>query len=221
MADTKITDLTEDTTPLGTDLLVTVDDPGGTPTNKKATIANVTRLKLDKAISATDKILGRATAGAGDVEEIACTAAGRALLDDADAAAQRATLGLATMWPVGSVFTSVVSTNPATLIGFGTWSAIAAGRVLIGLDSGDTDFNTVRKTGGAKTVQASAQAFTGSQVTSSLPDSTWGSDIGNGSATLDSTAHKHTVTAAGSNAPGAATSVVQPYFVVYFWERTA
>ena len=45
-------------------------------------------------VSATDKILGRATAGAGDVEEITCTAAGRALLDDADAAAQRTTLGL-------------------------------------------------------------------------------------------------------------------------------
>lgn len=45
-------------------------------------------------VSATDKLLGRSTAGAGDVEEIACTAAGRALIDDADAAAQRTTLGL-------------------------------------------------------------------------------------------------------------------------------
>jgi len=43
-------------------------------------------------VSATDKLLGRATAGSGDIEEITCTAAGRALLDDADAAAQRATL---------------------------------------------------------------------------------------------------------------------------------
>ena len=43
-------------------------------------------------VSDTDKVLGRSTAGAGDVEEIACTAAGRALLDDATAAAQRATL---------------------------------------------------------------------------------------------------------------------------------
>lgn len=47
-------------------------------------------------VSATDKVLGRSTAGAGEVEEIACTAAGRALLDDADAAAQRTTLGLGT-----------------------------------------------------------------------------------------------------------------------------
>jgi len=54
-------------------------------------------------------------------------------------------------WPVGSVFISVVSTNPATLFGFGTWAAIAAGRVLVGLDSGDTDFDTVEETGGAKT----------------------------------------------------------------------
>jgi hypothetical protein len=45
---------------------------------------------------ATDRLLGRATAGAGAVEEITCTAAGRALLDDADAAAQRTTLGVGT-----------------------------------------------------------------------------------------------------------------------------
>lgn len=44
--------------------------------------------------SATDKLIGRSTAGAGELEEIACTAAGRALLDDANASAQIATLGL-------------------------------------------------------------------------------------------------------------------------------
>jgi hypothetical protein len=45
-------------------------------------------------VSATDRLLGRSTAGVGDIEEITCTAAGRALLDDADASAQRTTLGL-------------------------------------------------------------------------------------------------------------------------------
>lgn len=54
----------------------------------------VTYAKMQN-VSATDRLLGRSTAGAGDVEEIPCTAAGRALLDDADAAAQRTTLGLA------------------------------------------------------------------------------------------------------------------------------
>lgn len=71
---------------------------------------------------------------------------------------------LAAAWPIGAVFISVVSTNPATLLGFGTWSALAAGRVLVGLDSGDTDFDTVEETGGAKTVASSAQTFTGSAM---------------------------------------------------------
>lgn len=54
----------------------------------------VTYAKIQN-VSATDKLLGRSTAGAGDVEEITCTAAGRALIDDADAAAQRTTLAAA------------------------------------------------------------------------------------------------------------------------------
>jgi hypothetical protein len=54
----------------------------------------VTYAKMQN-VSATDKLLGRSTAGAGNVEEITCTAAGRALLDDANAAAQLATLGAA------------------------------------------------------------------------------------------------------------------------------
>ena len=45
-------------------------------------------------VSATDRLLGRSTAGAGAIEEITCTSAGRALIDDANAAAQRTTLGL-------------------------------------------------------------------------------------------------------------------------------
>jgi len=59
------------------------------------TIANsaVTYAKIQN-VTATDKLLGRSTAGAGVVEEIACTSAGRALIDDADASAQRTTLGL-------------------------------------------------------------------------------------------------------------------------------
>jgi len=78
---------------------------------------------------------------------------------------------IAGAWPVGSVFTSVVATSPATLLGFGTWAAFAAGRVLIGLDAGDPDFNVAEETGGAKTVASagtvSQPTFTGQAVQSS------------------------------------------------------
>lgn len=62
-------------------------------------------------VSATDRILGRVSAGAGTVEEITCTAAGRALLDDADAAAQRTTLGLGTLATQSGTFSGSSSGN--------------------------------------------------------------------------------------------------------------
>jgi len=68
----------------------------------------VTYAKIQN-VSGTDKLLGRSSAGAGDVEEIACTAAGRALLDDADAAAQRATLGLGTLATQSGTFSGTSS----------------------------------------------------------------------------------------------------------------
>jgi hypothetical protein len=54
----------------------------------------VTYAKIQN-VSATDRLLGRSTAGAGVVEEIVCTAFGRSLIDDADASTARTTLGLA------------------------------------------------------------------------------------------------------------------------------
>jgi hypothetical protein len=76
-------------TNLGLGALATKSTVGTTDIDADA----VTYAKIQN-VSATDKVLGRSTAGAGDVEEITCTAAGRALIDDADAAAQRTTLGL-------------------------------------------------------------------------------------------------------------------------------
>lgn len=55
-------------------------------------------------------------------------------------------------WPVGSIFMSAVSTNPATLLGFGTWVAFGTGRMPVAIDAGQTEFDTLLETGGAKTV---------------------------------------------------------------------
>jgi hypothetical protein len=84
---------------------ITVSSAGGTWTidNDAVTYAKI------QNVSDTDKLLGRSSSGSGDVEEIACTAAGRALLDDADAAAQRTTLGLGTLATQSGTFSGTSS----------------------------------------------------------------------------------------------------------------
>ena len=69
-------------------------DVTATAGGNATTIANdaVTYAKMQN-VSATNTLLGRSTAGAGDVEEITCTAFARTILDDADAASVRTTIG--------------------------------------------------------------------------------------------------------------------------------
>lgn len=92
--------------------------------------------------------------------------------------------GVRAAWPVGSVFVSVVATNPATLLGFGTWSAFAAGRVLIGVDSGDASMDTAEETGGSKT-----HSHTVGTIAASAHS---------GAAVADHAAHTHSFTPAGT-----------------------
>ena len=54
-------------------------------------------------------------------------------------------------YPVGSIYMSVKNTSPQSFLG-GTWVAWGAGRVPVGVNSGDTNFGTVEKMGGAATV---------------------------------------------------------------------
>ena len=55
------------------------------------------------------------------------------------------------IYPVGSIYMSVNNVNPGTIFG-GTWVAWGTGKVPVGIDTSQTEFNTVEKTGGAKNV---------------------------------------------------------------------
>ena len=59
-------------------------------------------------------------------------------------------------FPVGSIFMATVDTDPATLLGYGTWARYGQGKVIVGVDESDPDFETADKTGGAKEVTLTA-----------------------------------------------------------------
>jgi len=122
------------------------------------------------------------------------------------------------MYPVGSIYTNAaVSTNPATLLGFGTWAAYAEGRVPVGKASSGT-FDTLNATGGAETHTLS---------TAEMPAHTHTYDK-QGTSTDALSIHDTVRTTAGnastntgSTGGGGAHNNLQPYVVVYMWKRTA
>ena len=122
---------------------------------------------------------------------------------------------LLAVYPIGSVYTSVVSTNPSTLFG-GNWEAFGAGRVMVGLDSGDTDFDTVEETGGAKTHALSIAEMPAHSHTYTLENTrgTGSPGAGNGDSSF-STPNTSTVGSGGAH------NIVQPYIVVYMFKRIA
>ena len=72
------------------------------------------------------------------------------------------------IYPVGSIYINATNnTNPATLLGFGTWVAFGAGRVPVGFDGSDALFNAAEKTGGSKNavVVSHSHTVTGSTNT--------------------------------------------------------
>lgn len=100
-------------------------------------------------------------------------------------------------YPVGSIYLSVNDINPSKWFG-GTWEQIAKGRTLVGVDTSDTDFNTVKKTGGSKTVlQRTVSTDYGVQKGGPYL----------GEPVLISNNGKY--------------NIIQPYFTCYIWCRTA
>lgn len=142
----------------------------------------------------------------------------------------------ASLYPVGSIYINATSAiNPATLFGFGTWTAFGAGRVMVGFNSSNALFDTAEETGGSADAITVSHTHTATSVdsghTHTLTSNAWASSGGgrvSGSAynfgdqvgaTNSSTANiTTTVASAGSSGTNAN---YQPYITVYMWKRTA
>ena len=151
--------------------------------------------------------------------------------------------GILSVYPVGSIYLSVNNTNPSALFG-GTWEAWGSGRCPIGVDTTQTEFDTVEKTGGEKehtliteempahthTIGSSGahkHTYTGF-IQCSASSSTSYMAIAHKRYTADGTAtpasmnssggHTHTPTNTGG---GQSHNNLQPYITCYMWKRVA
>jgi hypothetical protein len=152
------------------------------------------------------------------------------------------TAALQAVYPVGSIYiNSASSTNPSTLLGFGTWEAFGAGRVLVGLNASDALFDTLEETGGSKDAIVVSHNHTATSSSSvSDPGHThdsnaWGSGFGTGkysgnyggdggdNLTTSSTTgiSVSTSTSVGTTGSSGTNANLQPYITVRMWKRTA
>lgn len=143
------------------------------------------------------------------------------------------TASLSVVYPVGSIYINATSSsNPATLLGFGTWTAFGAGRVMVGLDAGDALFNTAEETGGSKDAIVVSHSHVGGAHTHTILRATAadinpssGTEFVQGGAQVTATdsystssggaVNTTTVGSSGTNAN------LQPYITVRMWKRTA
>ena len=134
------------------------------------------------------------------------------------------TATISNAYPVGSIYMNCSNaTNPATLLGFGTWSAFGEGRVLIGIDSSDSDFDSAEETGGSKTHTLTEAQLPSHRHTIGSNDSTagFGGAAGNQEFVQDAGTGIGNPCNTSFTGSGQAHPIVQPYIVVYMWKRTA
>jgi hypothetical protein len=146
------------------------------------------------------------------------------------------TTALQAIYPVGSIYTNAsVATNPGTLLGFGTWTAFAAGRVLVGFNASNSLFDTAEETGGSADAIVVSHTHT---ATTTITDpghlhtvngaaNEAGGAIGptaNTSLTANTSTATTGISAAttvASTGSSATNANYQPYITVYMWKRTA
>lgn len=154
-----------------------------------------------------------ATAGT-NTTQIATTAFVKAAVDAIPS------VDLSAVYPVGSVYINAsVATNPATLLGFGTWEAFGAGRVMVGLDAGQTEFDTIGETGGSKTHTLTVDEIPSHSHTTTLNN--WSADGPSALTQIPNSISGTISYTSSSTGGGAAHNNLQPYIVVYMWKRTA
>ena len=129
-------------------------------------------------------------------------------------------------YPVGSIYLSVNNTNPSKWFG-GTWEQIAKGRTLVGVDTSQSEFNTVKKTGGSKYIQnhthlSRAVKETWGQINNQDHQSTLPmSSNTNGNNMGWSNYGNETSVGSVQSVPTGNSGNLQPYFTCYIWCRTA
>lgn len=139
------------------------------------------------------------------------------------------------LMPVGTIVVLGVSTNPATLYGFGTWTAIE-GRVLVGKAASGT-FSTLDATGGAESVTLTTAQIPAHQHSMGHVNHAAGPGPANPSADWAGYLHPSWsgknglpdwvdngdggYPSTGPRGGSGAHNNLQPYIVKYMWQRTA
>lgn len=126
------------------------------------------------------------------------------------------------LYPVGSIYMSVNNTNPSTFFG-GTWEAWGAGKVPVGVDTNDTNFATVEKTGGEKQHTLTiAEMPAHNHTIPCTPTANDGSEPTYQAAQVNAEATgNHNSIVAVSSGGGSPHNNLQPYITCYMWKRTA
>lgn len=122
-------------------------------------------------------------------------------------------------WPIGSIYISINNVNPTKYFG-GTWVAFGTGRTLVGVDTNQTEFNSVEKTGGTKTHTLTVDEMPSHSHKLGYSDNNWkinNSDLARQKIFINYDSNMQT-SETGGNQPH---NNLQPYITVYFWKRTA